>query len=454
MSSKKINIDPKVFNISSKTRSKRNVPTKIPAISPNILKNKLLKRIKEHKTKEIENEKKQSSTEKFSSDKPQLVEKSLLDVDKYNNEFDDSMSLLQSLSKDKKENDYKQNKKTEINRKTVKHYSNEAPTPYVNLELPEILKEPLIVENSYFNIKPNNAVPYGNLKNGFKPTYREWNKTHRNISQPAILIPNNNNIIVNERENRMKKLREKLRQNPLLEKVEQNAPYPPLPNPSLGKVSAPQEPNPLQESNPLLRKVEQKAPYPPLPNPPLGKVSAPQEPNPLQESNPLLGKVEQKAPNALPLSSLTVSPFTVAPYVDLVPSVDLAPPLEKVDFVPPSGDFAPLLPKVDKVDVKRSIKRTIRKRYTLGKSKIKRSVAILLKDNKTRKNVITAQKELKRQPINDVKQYLRDHNLIKVGSNAPNELIRKTYEYSMLAGDITNNNKDTLLHNFMTTGDA
>jgi hypothetical protein len=357
--------------------------------------------------------KKKTSSEKSSSEKPQLVEKSLLDVDKYNNEFDDSMSLLQTLSKDKKENDYKQHKKAELNRKTVKHYSNEPPTPYVNLELPEILKEPLIVQNSYFNIKPNNAVPYGNLKNGSKPTYREWNKTQRNISQPSILVPNNNNnLIVNERENRMKKLREKIRQN----------------------------------------------------HPPLEKVSAPQEQNPLQGQN---------VQNALSVSSLTVAPITVSPYVDFAlaeqkpfpkvdkvdevvssaPSGNLAlaeqkpfPKADNVVVVPPSGDFAPLL---EKVDVKRSIKRTIRKRYTLGKSKLKRSVAVLLKDNKTRKNVITAQKELKRQPINDVKQYLRDHNLLKVGSNAPNELIRKTYECSMLAGDIINNNKDTLLHNFM-----
>jgi hypothetical protein len=406
MSSKKINIDPKLFNLSSnaKTRSKRSVHTKIPAISPNILKTKLLKRIKEHKTKEI----KSSHNEKQdSSGRPQLVEQSLLDVDKYNNEFDDSMSLLQSLSKDKKENDYRQHKKAEINRKTLKHQSNEPPTPYVNLDLPEILKEPLILESFSFNIKPNNAVPYGNLKHGSKPTYREWNKTHRNILQPAILTTTNDNVIVSERETRMKILRERIRhKNQLLE----NPPYT------------------------LLGKVEQNQLY------------------------PLLGKVEPNANSTLAVapSGDLVQPF---PKVDLVqpfPKVDLVQPFPKVDLVQPfpKVDLAPPLPKVDKVETgKRVIKRTIRKKYTLGKSKIRRSVAVLLKDNKTRKNIITAQKELKRQPINDVKQYLREHNLIKVGSSAPNELIRKTYEYSMLAGDITNNNKDTLLHNFMKGGE-
>jgi hypothetical protein len=97
---------------------------------------------------------------------------------------------------------------------------------------------------------------------------------------------------------------------------------------------------------------------------------------------------------------------------------------------------------------KQLIKKTCKRTYTLGKSKVNRSVGILIKDNKTRKNIINAQKELKHHSISDIKKYLHKHNMIKSGSNAPNDVIRKLYESCMLAGEITNLNKDTLLHNF------
>jgi hypothetical protein len=359
------------------------MPSRIPVISPNILKNKLLKRIKEHKTKEFVKTKEFEKEEKQYG-KPQLVDSSFLDVDKYNNEFDDSMSFLQTLSKTKKDNEYNQNKKAELQRKTVKHYSSEPVMPFVNLEMPEVLREPLIVEGPSFRLKPNISVPYGNLKNGSKPTYREWNKTQRNIVQPTILVPSNQAVL--ERENKMKTLREKIKQKQINESIKP-VPY-----------------------------IQTQLPVP----------SSSFSPSSL-----------------LPVSLLPVPSSSLS-----VPSLSV--PLLKDDFnttinIPVnSGDSQDELKSG-----KRTIKRTIRKKYTLGKSKLKKSVAILLKDNKTRKNVIDAQKELKRQPINDVKHYLREHNLIKVGSSAPNEILRKIYEHAMLAGDITNNNKDTLLHNFM-----
>jgi hypothetical protein len=395
MSCKKIIIDPKLFNISSnKTKSRRPMPSRIPVISPNILKNKLLKRIKEHKTKEFVKTKqieKDTKKEEKQYGKPQLVDSLLLDVDKYNNEFDDSMSFLQTLSKTKKENEYNQNKKAELQRKTVKHYSSEPVMPFVNLEMPEVLREPLIVEGPSFRLKPNVSVPYGNLKNGSKPTYREWNKTQRNIVQPTILVP-----VVLERENRMKTLREKIKQKQINVQVP-SLPVPSLPVPSLSAVPS--------LSVPLLQAPSFQISVPSLSVPSLSVPSL---------SVPLLKDYFKPAINTT------------------VNNVDLPEELQ-------TG--------------KRTIKRTIRKKYTLGKSKLKRSVAILLKDNKTRKNVIAAQKELKRQPINDVKHYLREHNLIKVGSSAPNEILRKIYEHAMLAGDITNNNKDTLLHNFMKSAE-
>ena len=49
--------------------------------------------------------------------------------------------------------------------------------------------------------------------------------------------------------------------------------------------------------------------------------------------------------------------------------------------------------------------------------------------------------------MNDVKLELKNSNLIKIGCNAPNDVLRKMYESSVLTGEVTNINTDTLLYN-------
>jgi uncharacterized phage infection (PIP) family protein YhgE len=98
---------------------------------------------------------------------------------------------------------------------------------------------------------------------------------------------------------------------------------------------------------------------------------------------------------------------------------------------------------------KNRVKKTIRRKFTLGKSDKLRKVGVLIKDKKTRKNIINTQKELKKTNITDVRKYLRQHGMIKAGSTCPPDILRKTFESSLMAGDITNINKDILLHNFL-----
>ncbi len=104
------------------------------------------------------------------------------------------------------------------------------------------------------------------------------------------------------------------------------------------------------------------------------------------------------------------------------------------------------LPKKEKILKTISKKRTI-KIFKLGKKDGK--VGVLVKSGKTRKKVREEQHVLHSKCILEVKRYLRKHNLIKAGTTAPENVLRKLYEDSFLAGDIYNRNADILLHNFM-----
>jgi len=105
--------------------------------------------------------------------------------------------------------------------------------------------------------------------------------------------------------------------------------------------------------------------------------------------------------------------------------------------------------KIEKETPKQYLKKTVKRRFTLGKSDKLRRIAVLIKDRQTRKNIINTQKELKKISITDVRKYLRQHGIIKVGSTCPPDILRKTFESAVMTGEVTNTNKDTLLYNFL-----
>jgi len=104
------------------------------------------------------------------------------------------------------------------------------------------------------------------------------------------------------------------------------------------------------------------------------------------------------------------------------------------------------LPKKDTILKTINRKRTI-KIFKLGKKEGK--VGVLVKSGKTRKKIREEHKILHSKCILEVKRYLRKHNLIKAGTAAPENILRKLYEDSFLAGDIYNRNADILLHNYI-----
>jgi len=297
--------------------------------------------------------------------------------------------------------------------------------PRVDINLPESLQE-VVVSNPYvepirLNYKVEDGVPYGVLKGGVKPTYRNFMRTQKNYS-PMISTPSSLNNLTFTSSSTIAPS-SSLTPSLTIDTSPSSSRY------DLLKEKINERKQDLQERQPMEQMIMTQS----LIRKPIETREESQEAE--REEN---GDREEKTgreENGNREEQVHFSPVEI-------PQSKLELQTEIVKTVlPPIHSYAQ--------PTKRFLKRTVRRKYTLGKSKLKKTVGILIKDRDTRKRVLTAQKELKRTTIHDVKKYLRDHNLIRAGSNTPNDVVRKIYETAMLAGDITNYNKEMLMHNLV-----
>jgi len=95
-------------------------------------------------------------------------------------------------------------------------------------------------------------------------------------------------------------------------------------------------------------------------------------------------------------------------------------------------------------------KKIIRRNFTIGKSRNKPLLSVLVSNRTLRNRTSTQQKLLQQTPIEDIKKHLIKRGFIKVGCIAPNDVLRQMYESTMMiCGDVKNHNQDYLLHNFL-----
>ena len=94
----------------------------------------------------------------------------------------------------------------------------------------------------------------------------------------------------------------------------------------------------------------------------------------------------------------------------------------------------------------------IKKRFILGKNSKTRKIAVLIKNKKTRRLINKDCNFLKKKKLKQIKSVLVNNALIKVGTQAPEKLLREMYINRYLAGDIQNtggkNAEEILMHNW------
>ena len=461
---KTIEINPALFNVgynkSKKDRKHNNKTAKNkPIINPSVLKKKFLKRIKEHK--EDETKKSNISSNKSNSQSKQHSRGSRVsrvsrgstdnpnNIDEFSDDFNESIQYLQKLSDAKKKIQAKKMHREQFQNKTVKNYNSMYSTPStsqsnIKIDLPDELsnigslpsnsanstnKPPMRLiapdvnpnnpQNMSINLNTNNT---NNTNNSIPPTIPKTSFATSPISVNTNIQP------------------QPLHKGPL---IQQDVPYGCLKN---GTKPTYRTWNKTMKKNPMETNISSDSIV--LNSDRQQKLESLK--NKIKEKQSKQTQNKQHKSDGLSINSVigSVTGTATGSATSGASNND-----NKICIKPDTNGYTPS----DKPDNVRRIKKmkkvTTIKKYKLGRSKNKRTIGMLIKNRNTRREVLLAQRDLKQTSINDVKQYLYDRNLIKRGSNVPNDdVIRKMYENAKLTGEVYNLNNDIIVHNLSEEG--
>ena len=416
-----LQINPELFKFnggkkSSKKKEKKTKPIqdKTQSLKSNKLKKELLKKVKDYqKNKETEVINDEKNKEKMSTmPGSNLFESKDFENNDFEREFNKSLTFLHDLSKKNKD----KNKK-----KTMKLANAD-----INIEIP---KDSLIYNSA-------KEPSYGCLKNGSKPTFRDLNKTQKHSTHMAnagrrlqLALENNtyydhsafhNKYQTNE--NSPIQTNKPNIELKISEEISEELPI----KISTSNINLSTNNEIKENSNEINKEINKESKE-------ISKEINKEISNEISNENKEINKELNKE----------ISKEIESASYDYTDNYSTKPTNTEQEVMTEESKEDTYIPKL------RRITRTYK--YKLGKKKDAKHIGLLIKNRETQKKIKQEVSQLKQQPIQDVKNFLREKNLIKLGSQAPNDVLRKLYEDSMLAGEITNTNSNNLVHNYLNT---
>ena len=409
MSTQKIiTINPDAFKFPGKKKTLKERKTKPQqdanqALKSNKLKKELLKKVKDYqKNKEVEKiDESKAKAKALETQAPNLFDSNTLETSDFEREFNKSLTFLHDLAK--KNKDKKKKKTLKVSNLDV------------HIDIP--------TDNLVYT--SNKEPSYGCLKNGSKPTFRDLVKTkkvgeHGSRERLKIVLENNKSF-------------------------DHSAFY--------NKYNTEEQPTCLEE--PIIQEIVEPS-----------KVQVRSQPQHQPQLQPQIV--------VLPVTNLSTNENKESNFIDLIDTknkilnnmdklLDNTKAQASNEVVPNAeqGASISIVPVLDtKVQdfqynettpIPKLCITTKTYKYKLGKNKDKRQIGVLIKNRDTQKRIKREIEKLKQEDIQTIKNYLREKGLIKLGSQAPNTILRKMYEDSILSGEINNNNSNNLVYNYLNT---